>query len=136
MGPAPSTAIPPPAVGRSELKHDSAVRGVAESLLERVGKGRRLHVEDLLPRDHIELVACRQSLQLSDSKRRIAGEHRPCTQHHLEDAIRNLDDHTPRAAGALDLPDHVDVVDALEAADVVRFATDPGFDATADNIAE
>lgn len=113
-----------------------AVRRIVEGLVHGLRKRRGLDLEDAFPVDHLELVTGRQRLQLVGGEGRILVEQRVDLQQHVEQAVRNLHDRAAGLRRALDLANDVDIVDALQARDVVGGALDAGIDAADDHVAE
>ncbi|CAM2161127.1 hypothetical protein PT2222_90344 [Paraburkholderia tropica] len=120
----------------SELQGDVAIGGIVERFVHGLGERRSTNAENAFPVDHLELVAGRQRLELIGRKRRVLVEQRVDLQQHIKEAVGDSHDRAACLRRALDLTNDVDVIDTLEAADVVRLALDPRLDAADDHIAE
>ncbi|CBJ44459.1 protein of unknown function [Ralstonia solanacearum CFBP2957] len=120
----------------SEFQCDVAVGRIVERFFHRLGKRRRADREDAFPVDHFEFVAGGQRLELVRRERRILAEEGIDLQQDIEQAVRDAHDRAACAGHALDLPDDVDVIDALQAGDVEGLPLDPRVDATDDHVAE
>ncbi|ETN86849.1 hypothetical protein NECAME_16082 [Necator americanus] len=120
----------------SEFQGDVAVGRIVERLVHGFGERRGANAEDAFPIDHLELIAGGQRLELIGRKRRVLVEHGVDLQQHIKEAVGNAYDRAACARRALDLPDDVDVIDALQAADIERLPLDARIDAADDDVAE